>query len=539
MSSNAAHKPIYTLDEETDPFEYKRTPVAFACGLFDGSEFTHTWGANCVTQMREHVRSLRPGIIYIHNGGKFDLFVKDDNGECALDWLIHEKKMTIINGRIVKAHVVGCGGLHELRDSMAIMPFGLAQYDKDQMDYTKLERDVREIYRDEIVKYMRKDCTSLWELCSGFIDTFGDNLTVGGTAMKQIQKMHEFDTLTATEDAEIRNKFYYGGRVQCFEKGNLVPVTGAEFKVFDINQSYPNAMRNLDHPLSACISRDCVIDESCFFVSVFGYSYGCFPVRSKVAIEFPVGRGMYHISIHEYNAAMDTGLFDCERVIETFHFSKWGRFVEFVDAMHGARKHYQLTADQVRALLYKYVGNSGYGKFAQDPENYYDYALTDLNGDLSVLNYEPCEVLEFAGVIIWQRPSANVTRYNVATGASITGGARAALMRGIAAAKRPLYCDTDCVICEELPDVEIDPTKLGAWKLEKTGTKLSIAGKKVYALFDGLNGCVKHASKGVRIAPWEIWDAASGKQIDYFKAAPTFNFKTRKDTYIHRTVKRT
>jgi DNA polymerase type B, organellar and viral len=539
-------RPIYAVDTETDPFLRERTPVAFSAGLFDGSDFYHSWGRNCIKKLGEKLARLKPGIIYIHNGGKFDLYVKDEEGECILDWLIREKKMTVINNRIVKAHIQAVKGVHELRDSMAIMPFALKQYDKDDIDYWKLEKQYRWEHRVEIVKYMRKDCVSLWQLCSGFWDRFGDNLTVGGTAMKEIQKMHEFTILSKDQDDEIRGRFYYGGRVQCFEKGNLNANKKRTFKVYDINQSYPNAMRNFDHPLGCVVSRDNKLDDQCFFLSVYGRSKGCFPVRTDTSIEFPVREGMFHITVHEYRVAVAHGLFELDYIQESFHFERFGRFETFVDTMHGSRKEAQLKDDKIGAIFYKYVGNSGYGKFAQDPDNYMDYALTDLEGNLYDLNYEPCEVMEHLGVIMWHRHSSGVTRYNVATGASITGAARAALIPALAHAKRPVYCDTDSIICEDLPTVEVDDTKLGAWKIEKTGTKLSIGGKKMYSLYGlpdhtiiGPQQCMKMASKGVRLHPSEIWRVADGEKIDFFKDAPTYDFKTRKDRYLHRTVKMT
>lgn len=534
-------RPIYTLDEETDPFLYQRTPVAFAIGLFDGTEFTYHWSPNCIAQMHETVMSLQDGIIFIHNGGKFDIYVRDEGGTAIMQWLLQGPKMTIINGRIVKAHIQSADKSHELRDSMALFPFSLKQYDKEDIDIRLLERNKRDLHRNKIVSYLKRDCTSLWELCNGFFQRFGDNLTVGGTAMKEIQKRHDFDILTEEEDVQIRDRFYFGGRVQCFEKGIIYPHKRARFEVYDINQSYPNAMRNFDHPTGHPLGTDRNIDGTCFFLTVCGYSRGCFPKKTHNGLTYPVGHGQFNVSIHEYNAALECGQFETTEIVETIHFDKLGRFDTFVDWAHGERKACQIIDDKVGSLSYKYVGNSGYGKFSQCPDNYFDYVLTDDKTpyeEMVIYDYEPCEVVEFAGYIIWRRKARSVSRYNVATGASITGAARSVLLRALSGARRPLYCDTDSIVCEKLTGVEIDDKKLGAWKIEKSGTWMAITGKKVYALFDG-GECVKMASKGTRIRADEVVKSAQGMEIKWFKDAPTFDFKSGRDRYIKRTVRMT
>src|SRR5665213_4090709 len=89
--------PILTMDFETDPFEYGLNPRPFACGLYNGQDFESIWSAKCATQMLERLKSLPPAVIYMHNGGKFDIFF-------ILESL--EADMLIINGRVVSAHTV-------------------------------------------------------------------------------------------------------------------------------------------------------------------------------------------------------------------------------------------------------------------------------------------------------------------------------------------------------------------------------------------------------------------------------------------------
>src|SRR6185312_6726677 len=93
---------------------------------------------------------------------------------------------------------------------------------------------------------------------------------------------------------------------------------------------------------------------------------------------------------------------------------------------------------------------------------------------------------ELGDKVIWQRKAEikESSYYVVAIGASITSAARAYLFDALQRADDPVYCDTDSIVCKHLQG-PLDATKLGAWKLEAQGDAIAIAGKKMYALFNG------------------------------------------------------
>lgn len=532
---NSTVKPIYTLDFETDPFVHGRDPKPFCAGLYTGDNFYSTWGDNCVEEMHDILMSLPPAIVYAHNGGKFDFYY-------TMDWIANNKQMMIINGRIVRAYTWG-DNEHELRDSYAIMPFALKQYKKFEVDMRTFERDKREQHKKTIIKRVRTDCIYLHELCVSFVDRFGDNLTIGGTSMKQLRKLHKFECLDAEQDARIRKPYYYGGRVQCFESGIIKPSAGEQIIAYDLNQCYPYSMSNFKHPLSipdGTLGND--LTDDTYFLTVYGRNYGAFPTRTSEGLRFTIERGFFSVSIHEFNAAIETGLFEVSDVIETINFRTAGTFDTFVDKYTAMRRNAQLTKDEIGAIFYKYICNSAYGKFAQCPDNYFNYMITDDSTNLNAMGdpdgWYPSSIVGFAGYILWKQQSKNTSRYNVATGASITGAARSLLIRALAKAKRPLYCDTDSIVCEGLSDVPIHATNLGSWKIEKTADKMAIAGRKLYAMFDA-GKCVKMASKGVQLEATQIESIAKGKSITWKKDAPTFDFKTHTARYITRTVRNT
>ena len=72
--------------------------------------------------------------------------------------------------------------------------------------------------------------------------------------------------------------------------------------------------------------------------------------------------------------------------------------------------------------------------------------------------------------------------------------------------------------------IDLHPTRIGAWDVEATGDRISVAGKKLYAMWDGKE-CVKYASKGLRLTPKQIDAAAVGRRIVWSKDAPTYKMQ--------------
>src|SRR5690348_6098548 len=101
--------------------------------------------------------------------------------------------------------------------------------------------------------------------------------------------------------------------------------------------------------------------------------------------------------------------------------------------------------------------NALYGKMAQDPARYYDYIYCEGGTEIDRENgWELAD--EYKGIEVHRREALwkykkefgdEWRKYplynNVATGASITGFARANLLRGIMAVGKEhvIYCDTD------------------------------------------------------------------------------------------------
>lgn len=532
-------KIIAVVDTETDPFSPGLVVKPFCLGFDTGDRYVDFWGDDCVEQFFTYLATLTAEgyefVIYAHNGGKFDFYF-------FLDYLDPEQTPLIMGGRLVKIHFQG----QEFRDSFAIIPQSLSSYQKDEIDYMNFTRDKREKHKAEILRYLRSDCRYTRELICGFHDMFGDKLTIASASLPMLNSFTGFERIKGDGFDERFRQYYYGGRNQCFETGYLRPKFGKSFYVYDRNSMYPAVMRDDLHPVSNRPTLQTAIDNDTDFACIEALNYGALPMRDeKGGLDFTVERGTFYATIHEIKAGLDTGTLKILRVKHAWKFDRKATFAEFVDRFYNLRLEAKAQGDKVRDILYKFCLNSGYGKFALNPRKFKQWALTI--GDIpepqySAENPEGWSLHSQTGdLFIWSRPSPRRGGfYNVATAASITGAARANLLRNIALAKRPIYCDTDSIICEGFKG-DLNETELGGWKLEAIGDRAAIAGKKLYTVFNeselrDTGQAIKQASKGVRLTPREIVAVCNGDEITYQNPVPTFKldgsaeFVTRKIT---------
>ncbi|ATS92570.1 DNA polymerase [Gluconobacter phage GC1] len=534
---------IAAADCETDPFKMGRLNITpFSWGIYDGSTYHEFWGDDATEQFVSFLKDYpEPLTIYAHNGGKFD-------------WLFLFKylsgDMRFIGSRLVQANLFH----HELRDSFANMPVPLRSFEdksvgnKIEFDYSKLERNKRKKHKKEILAYQKQDVLVLYNAVTQWLEMFGEKpLTMASAAMNELKaSLAEMDikveTLKEWQDRELR-PFYFGGRVCCFEKGIVLPRPGREWKVFDVNSMYPDAMKSERHPIGAEYKTKREITDETDFAIIDATSRGALPFRAENgSVGFPHGRKIFHATGHEIRAALELGSLEIHRVLEAREFLLKMSFDDFVDKFYTLRLKAKLDLNEMYVLFYKLVLNSAYGKFAINPDDFADSVLLPVGEfpDDYVEDGEWFEkvIIDDFGLVLWERPARGRKHsyMNVATAASITGAARAKILRGLALATRPVYCDTDSIICEDFAG-DCHDSELGKWKFEGAGKVIAIAGKKMYALTDGydlakdgsrrMKDIVKTASKGVNIPANEIILAAQGQTITYTAEAPVFKIGGR------------
>lgn len=532
-------KPLVAVgDFETDPFKYGRVPHPFACGLFyaiPGTLPTYHlfWGDDCVDQLLQTLDDIRtPLVIYFHNGGKFDFFF----------FLKHlQNPVKIIHGRIVKAKI----GIHEFRDSWAIIPMPLAGYKKTKIDYNLMEREKREANKQTICDYLFDDCRYLHDLVLPFNERFGPRLTIAGTAGRELRKHHPQFNQKEPHDKKFR-QFYFGGRVECFDSG----VIKGDWHVYDVNSMYPFVMRNCVHPLGSgyvspakkTLDKDgwfIGFPNCMYFITVRGWNRGALPARMKDnngGLSFTEAYGTFNTTSHEFRIALQLDLFTVDEIIDAHIPRSTQSFAEFVNQFVEEKIAAKKIKDKVAETFAKLILNSAYGRFGINPFDFYDYYI-QVQGDARPIDlptkpdWEPYE--KNNDFTLWRRKvneeqkedeeSTAMGFEDVAIAASITSAARAVLMLAIVQAKRPVYCDTDSLICEGLGRyANISDTILGAWKHEGNGDVIAIAGKKLYALFNrGVE--IKSASKGVKLDGEEIRRVALGETVMWENDAPNFS----------------
>ena len=569
---------LAVIDFETDPFLHGREPHAFACGFYDGTVYKDFWGDDCADQLIVYLESRKePLLIYAHNGGKFDFFYLLEKGALT-------NPCMLINNRIVKSGLIG---LHEVRDSYAILPIPLSKLgNKLEIDYAKMEKDVRQKNKKEILTYLKADCVELRNIVDKFHNRFGIKLTIGATAIAQLSKLHKVSRQDEKHDQTFR-PFYFGGRVECFENGELE----GPFKIFDVNSMYPTAMKNYQHPTGKNYvhfgpeisnrfnfkTGDLPGFGPVFFLHCIGRNKNAIPIRikdgpEKGALKFDVELGEFFVCSHELKVAVELKLFDVIEILDIYVPCQSMNFAEFVDlfaaekaAAKAAQKTDKENLDRHKAdeTFAKLILNSAYGKFATDPTKFKDWFILDSSDDECLKEFEAwrdenrekentCELVNDMGRFeIWQCPNYDIRGfYDVAVASSITSAARSILLRAIAFSHRPIYCDTDSLMCLDISQrVEIDDAKLGAWKFEGACKKAYIAGKKMYAceLFnadwtpmldkDGKQK-IKLASKGAKLSLTDIRQLCKGKIINWKSDAP--NFKLDGATrFVRRNIRRT
>ena len=540
---------IAVLDMETDPFDANLRERIFpfaACLYGDTFDTVMIWEEN-ESDFIDSVIAAIMGLpdsytIYAHNGGRFDFL-----------FLIHRLRGPVsFKGRgIMSARI----GPHELRDSFHIIPEKLAAFQKDVFDYEKMRKGKRNNYRAEIEKYLLNDCIYLFDIVKTFLNNYGLKISIGQAAMHLLRQHYpDCENLTAMDDEFMRG-FFFGGRVECIAGAGEFE---GEYKLYDVNSMYPDVMANSLHPIGKkYIPRRGAPDKHTCFVDLVCFSNGAFPVkRDGIGTVFPVERGRYRVSIHEYNIALKYNLISQIEINYCVDNLETTKFDRFINPLYEGRL---LTKEQLGAMqkagdtasanyidtkkddiFLKLLMNNAYGKFAQNPRRFKEHYLTEWNG---VPEDEPETWGSFPSEMcgdyaIWSRPIQKLRFNNVGTAASITGGARAKLLEAKCLAIDPIYCDTDSLICRELPGVDLHKSRLGAWDLEADISRVMIAGKKTYA-YETIAGKQLIKSKGVRGLSWHDMQAlANGGEITVSAFAPTLT-RNGEQHYIDRKVRST
>ena len=576
-------------DPKTNPHGNRLNLRPFCVGLmFEDDTYWDYWGDDCADVFLDKLSTLKePHIVYFHNGGKFDAtFLQHRIPSQDLAMIIH--------GRFVAFKY----GIHEIRDSFSIFATSLeAASGKMKFDYGKMERELREQYRSEILYYLKDDCKRLKTLMTVFINEVGRRVT--SDPFKQIpytassvafSKLASFPASTGktidrmftgqmrkvspsalakqeTRDTQLR-PFYFGGRVQMFEHGVIKIDPARPLRKYDVNSMYPYAMANFNHPLTDYTHRITNVEldaelwvrnypDCLYFVEFVGETVGILNAYVEGRNSLDYRKGTFYMCCHEFRAGIELGYVKVDRIKTAYVWGHddQGTFEPFVSEYYGKRNaqkavkksiakqiaalyekangmgfgitktdesgnsitltdviamrsgpadavalaaeidalDYQATEANALDAFYKLLLNGSYGKSGFDYRNYRGHHWYNPIDDETIVPdwavSSPGKVVrdedgEILGVIRDGDDSTLRKSFKgVFIAASITSAARSYLMRAIHNSTRPIYCDTDSLICESLGSgTEINGETLGAWKLEQDNIlECAIAGPKLYA----------------------------------------------------------
>lgn len=521
------------LDFETDPFEHGARIEPFAaCIYFSDDDNLVIWADDCAEQTYNTLLTLPPCELYAHNGGKFDFWY-------LWPW-IESQDVKIINSRIAQCTI----GNVTLIDSYLIAPVPLAKYKKNEISYEKFYSQVREEYRDEIIEYLIADCKYTLELVNESHRVLGKNLTIAGAAMRSMRSRGLKIKKCGRHHDDTFRSYFFGGRVEAFEVGEKIHTKKPAYLI-DVNSAYMHAM-TFDHAHGKTYKQRKTLpsEAGSWFASIDAISHGALPVRGPHnEIDFPSDDAVrtYNATGWEIVAGLETGTIDIKKVRSIYAPKKTINFSEFVDYHYSKRLEAASKGENLTALVHKTVGNCGYGKFAADPDKYYDWCVCEIGQDPR--DYPGGESFtwysDVFGRSLWRRPvEENIKEegfFDVATAASITGYQRAKLWRALCAVRTPLYSDTDSILCVEPGQLELSQKQLGAWKVEMRPVYTVVCGKKLYACVDAA-GETKIACKGVRMEIEEMIELSKNKYFKWSSKNPSFSVKSG-FSYLEREIR--
>lgn len=491
---------IAILDFETDPFDGMSDEdiMPFVCVLYaENFEPIIIWEENPKKFLKLVYNAIvnlpDSYTIYAHNGGKFDFL-----------FLVSKLRGNVqFKGRgIMAAKIKGKHGVQELRDSFHIIPERLANWQKDSFDYMKLRKGARHKWRAEIIRYCLSDCKYLLEIVKHAVTTYGLKLSIGQMAMAELKKHYKPKNIGENMDFYLR-RFFFGGRVECLEgMGHF----RGPFKLIDVNSMYPFVMASVKHPIGNeyNIRSDGSINAHTVFIDLTCRNHGALIGKTeKGETSAEILEGRFFTTIHEYKMARKYKLIEKVQIHHCIDCDELTDFSRFIVPMYAKRQETKALMDKLKRegktdtfefkdtkkedMFLKFLMNNSYGKFAQNPRNYKKYCLTDPGKEPS--DYDDYDGEDWGtepaarndDYCVWERREGILRFNNVGTAASITGAARAVLLEALQFAVRPIYCDTDSIICADIANVKIHKSELGAWDLEKTYDEIIIAGKKLYA----------------------------------------------------------
>lgn len=334
----------------------------------------------------------------------------------------------------------------------------------------------------ELIPYNRRDCEILYRAITTFqeqVVDLGSELkpTLASTALRLIRRQYWGEKVFTSKAINERLRpAYLGGRTEVFIRGRVPK--GA---IFDINSSYPHAMRNPLPGSKSHSSRTIPDDDAPYIADVtvtvpIDTHIPTLPMILGDKLIFPVGTRRQLVCRPELELAISEGA-RIERVHMVDVFTPDHSLSTFSEDLYRRRTQ----SEGYEADTYKRLLNSAYGKFAErslKTSVLISPTAKQLEG-LKSRRYDKGEVAMITPGVFLVEEESEVTHAHIPLTAYITSLARAHLSRLLIQDGDPIYCDTDSIMTTAtLPTSDA----LGGLKLEKEYVRGVVVAPKLYAL---------------------------------------------------------
>lgn len=389
------------------------------------------------------------------------------------------------------------GQTMELFDSLRLIPMSVEQMPKAfGLDIFKLDidykenRDIHHVPTKQEIDYVRNDVLIVARALKAMKERGMQKMTAASNALNDFKTRlgkKEFERLFPQVDIAVDKdcrRAYKGGWTYLNEKYKDLMV--GKGQVYDVNSMYPWAMMDCELPWGLPIyyegkykrDKEFPLYIQCL-TAKFRLKKGKYPsIQIKGSMRFVDTEYLKESgdqSVTLTLTSVDLKLFlDNYDVWDINYISGYkfrgikGLFREYIEYWYGVKNECKHTGNLALYYIAKLMLNSLYGKFGSNPEKASKYPYLDKETDT---------VKYMVGV-----KEVGKTAY-VPMAAFITSYCRDKIIRtAVACGDRFIYADTDSVHIEgeEIPDIDIDEYRIGAFKCESVFDRAKFHRAKCY-----------------------------------------------------------
>lgn len=395
------------------------------------------------------------------------------------------------------------GGTMNLFDSLRLITMSVSEMpkafgldiEKLNIDYEAVKTEKHEPTKTEI-DYVRNDCLVVARSLRALKSQGLTKLTAASNALANFKSRFDkkewerlFPQIDISVDKDCRKAYKGGWTYLNPEYQDKLLGNG---QVYDVNSMYPWAMSYCALPWGL----PCYYDGKYEYDEQFPLYIQCFEatfkLRKGAVPSVQVKGSMRFIDTEYIKESGDTPVLlymtnvDLKLFLDTYDVdyisykcgykfrSLTGIFKEYIDFWYEQKAIHKKEKNWALYYLAKLMLNSLYGKFGSNPEKRSKYPYLDEEND--VVKYE-------FGI-----PEIGKTAY-VPIAAFITSYCRDKIIRtAIACGERFVYADTDSVhiVGTEIPNIDIDEYRLGAFKCESVFDVAKFHRAKCY--IESING---------------------------------------------------